>query len=142
MPESMVLLEINNHVARVTLNRPDVKNEINLQAGQELDEICRQINQDNDIYVVIMTGAGGVFCNGSEAETAQKYSAAAAVAAIEKPVIAAINGDAIGEGLELALACDVRIAVQNARFGLPEIEAGLIPSGGGTQKATSHCRQR
>ena len=57
-----------------------------------------------------------------------------AVAAIEKPVIAAINGDAFGEGLELALACDVRIAAQNAHFGLPEIEAGLIPSDGGTQR--------
>ena len=142
----MVLLQTNNHIARITLNRPDVKNEINLQMGQELDEICRRINQDNDIYVVILTGAGGSFCGGSElpaagkkptrgeAETAQKYNAAAAVGAIEKPVVAAINGDAMGEGLELALACDVRIAAQNARFGLPEIEAGLIPSGGGTQR--------
>ena len=142
----MVLLQTNNHIARITLNRPDVKNEINLRMGQELDEICRQINQDNDIYVVILTGTGGVFCNGSEppaagkkqtrseAETAQKYKAAAAVAAIEKPVITAINGDAFGDGLELALACDVRIAAQNAHFGLPEIGARMIPSGGGTQR--------
>ena len=146
MPESMILLQKNNHIARITLNRPDVKNGINLRMGQELDEICRQINQDNDIYVVILTGTGGGFCNGSEpptagekrmrceAETTQKYSAAAAVAAIEKPVIAAINGDALGDDLELALACDVRIAAQNAHFGLPEIEAGLIPSDGGTQR--------
>jgi enoyl-CoA hydratase/carnithine racemase len=146
MPESMVLLQTNNHIARITLNRPDAKNEINLRMGQELDEICRQINQDNDIYVVILTGTGGVFCNGSEppaagkkqtrseAETAQKYKAAAAVAAIEKPVITAINGDAFGDGLELALACDVRIAAQNAHFGLPEIGARMIPSGGGSQR--------
>ena len=146
MPESMVLLQKNNHIARITLNRPDYKNEINLRMGQELDEICRQINQDNDIYVVILTGSGSVFCNGSEpptagkkqsrgeAEPAQKYNAGVAVAVIEKPVIAAINGDALGEGLELALACDVRIAAQNARFGLPEIEAGSIPAGGGTQR--------
>jgi enoyl-CoA hydratase/carnithine racemase len=114
--------------------------------SQEIDEICRRINQDNDIYVVVITGSGSVFCNGNElqtpgkipprgeAETVQKYNIAAAVAAIEKPVIAAVNGDALGDGLELALACDVRIAAQNARFGLPEIEAGLIPSGGGTQR--------
>jgi enoyl-CoA hydratase/carnithine racemase len=146
MPESTILLQISNHIAKITLNRPDAKNEINLRMAQELDEICRRINQDNDIYVVILTGSGSVFCGGrespvagqkqtrGEAETAQKYNAAAAVAAIEKPVVAAVNGDAFGDGLELALACDVRIAAQNARFGLPEIEAGLIPSGGGTQR--------
>ena len=146
MPESTILLQISNHIAKITLNCPDAKNGINLPMSQELDEICRRINQDNDIYVVIVTGSGSVFCNDNglqtpgkipprgEAETAQKYNAAAAVAAIEKPVIAAINGDAFGDGLELALACDVRIAAQNAHFGLPEIEAGMIPSGGGTQR--------
>jgi enoyl-CoA hydratase len=146
MPESTVLLQTSNHIAKITLNRPDAKNEINLRMGQEMDEICRRINQDNDIYVVIVTGSGSVFCNGNElqksgkipprgeAETMQKYNIAAAVAAIEKPVIAAVNGNAFGEGLELALACDVRIAAQNAHFGLPEIEAGLIPSDGGTQR--------
>jgi enoyl-CoA hydratase/carnithine racemase len=65
---------------------------------------------------------------------AQKFKIAAAVAAIEKPVIAVINGDALGEGLEIALACDVRIAVPEAHFGLPEVAAGLIPSDGGTQR--------
>ncbi len=146
MPESMVLLQTNNHIARITLNRPDVKNEINLQMGQELDEICRRINQDNDIYVVILTGAGGSFLwrqrtAGCREKTDSQGSGNRAKiqccrggGAIEKPVVAAINGDAMGEGLELALACDVRIAAQNARFGLPEIEAGLIPSGGGTQR--------
>ena len=146
MPESTVLLQTSNHIAKITLNRPDAKNEINLRMGQEMDEICRRINQDNDIYVVIVTGSGSVFCNGNElqksgkipprgeTETMQKYNIAAAVAAIEKPVIAAVNGNAFGEGLELALACDVRIAAQNAHFGLPEIEAGLIPSDGGTQR--------
>ena len=146
MPESMVLLQTSNHIALITLNLPDHKNEINLRMGQETDEICRRINQDNDIYVVIVTGSGSVFCNGNElqksgkipprgeTETMQKYNIAAAVAAIEKPVIAAVNGNAFGEGLELALACDVRIAAQNAHFGLPEIEAGLIPSDGGTQR--------
>jgi len=146
MPEPLVLLQTSNHIARITLNHPNQKNEISLQMGQELDEICRRINQDNNIYAVTITGAGEVFCGGSErqksgknqphieAEIAQKYSAAVAVAAIEKPVVAAINGDAIGDGLELALACDVRIAAQNARFGLPEIEAGLIPADGGTQR--------
>ncbi|MGP8080203.1 MAG: enoyl-CoA hydratase/isomerase family protein [Dehalococcoidales bacterium] len=149
MSKSLVLVQKSNHIASVTLNRPDEKNDINLQMSQEMDEICRQINADNDIYVVIITGSGDFFCGGNELqkpfqsgekssrsdeEPAQKYNIAASVAGIEKPVIAAVNGDALGEGLELALACDVRIAAQNAHFGLPEIEAGLIPSDGGTQR--------
>jgi enoyl-CoA hydratase/carnithine racemase len=69
-----------------------------------------------------------------DAELSQKYNAAACIAGIEKPVIAAINGDALGEGLELALACDIRIAAQKARFGFPEVASGLIPSDGGTQR--------
>jgi enoyl-CoA hydratase len=149
MAESLVLVRKGNHIAGITLNRPEKNNFINLQMGQEMDEICRDINQDNDIYVVIITGTGSVFCGGNElqksfqtdhklsrsdAETAQKYNVAASVAAIEKPVIAAINGDALGEGLELALACDVRIAAQNAHFGFPEVAEGMIPSDGGTQR--------
>ena len=72
MPESTVLLQTSNHIAKITLNRPDAKNEINLRMGQEMDEICRQINQDNDIYVVILTGSGSVFCNGNELQTPGK----------------------------------------------------------------------
>ena len=149
MPESLVILQETDHIARITLNRPDKNNLVNLQMGQEMYDICRQLNQDNDIYVVIITGAGDIFCGGnefqksfrsgekqlrSEEEVAQKYNIAASVAGIEKPVIAAINGDALGEGLELALACDIRIASQNAHFGFPEVASGLIPSGGGTQR--------
>ena len=117
--------------------------------GQEMDDICRQINQDNDIYVVIITGAGDVFCGGNELEkafqsgrkqsrsdeeTVKKYNVALDVASIEKPVIAAVNGDALGQGLELALACDIRIAAQKAHFGFPDVALGLIPSDGGTQR--------
>jgi enoyl-CoA hydratase len=142
MSKSFILVQKSNHIAGITLNRPDEKNEINLQMSQEMDEICRQINEDNDIYVVIITGSGNIFCGGNEIqkssrsdeEPAQKYNLAASVAGIEKPVIAAVNGDALGAGLELALACDVRIAAQNAHFGFPEITSGLIPVNGGTQR--------
>ena len=135
-------MQKSNHIAGITLNRPDEKNHINLQMAQEMDEICRQINADNDIYVVIITGSGNDFCGGNErqkssrgdGELAQKYNLAASVAGIEKPVIAAVNGDALGEGLELALACDVRIAAQNAHFGFPEVTSGLMPTNGGTQR--------
>ena len=66
MLKSLVILRKSNHIARITLNRPDDNNCINLQMGQEMDDICRQINQDNDIYVVIITGDGDVFCSGNE----------------------------------------------------------------------------
>ena len=140
MPESLVILRKNNHIAGIILNRPHKNNLVNLQMGQEMDDICRQINQDNDVYVVIITGEGDVFCGGNELqksfqsgkkqlrsdeEVAQKYNVAASVAAIEKPVIAAINGDALGQGLELALACDIRIASQKAHFGFPEVAIGF-----------------
>jgi enoyl-CoA hydratase/carnithine racemase len=142
MSKPLILVQKSNHIAGITLNRPDEKNAINLQMAQEMDEICRQINADNDIYVVIITGSGNVFCGGNEmqkssrsdGELAQKYNLAASVAGIEKPVIAAVNGDALGEGLELALACDVRIAAQNAHFGFPEVTSGLMPTNGGTQR--------
>ena len=142
MSKPLILVQKSNHIAGITLNRPDEKNAINLQMAQEMDEICRQINADNDIYVVIITGSGNDFCGGNErqkssrgdGELAQKYNLAASVAGIEKPVIAAVNGDALGEGLELALACDVRIAAQNAYFGFPEVTSGLMPTNGGTQR--------
>jgi enoyl-CoA hydratase/carnithine racemase len=138
MPEKFVLSEVSNHIAAITLNRPQQNNVINPQLSQEMQEICRRINQDNDIYVVTITGNGNMFCGGSEPgvdiEIARKFQIAEAVAGLEKPVIAAVNGDALGEGLEIALACDVRVAAQNARFGLSEIVAGLIPSDGGTQR--------
>ena len=66
MPESLVMLQISNHIAGITLNRPEASNLLNLRMGQQIDDICRQLNQDNDIYVVIITGAGNVFCAGNE----------------------------------------------------------------------------
>ena len=80
----------------------------------------------------MLTGAGNkTFCKGSELE---KSGAAAAIAGIDRPVIAAINGDALGQGLELALSCDIRLASDKAIFGFPQVAQGLIPSDGGTQR--------
>jgi enoyl-CoA hydratase len=125
-----ILFEKKDHVARITLNRPEVDNRINLQFTQEMEEIRDAVNQDDDIYVVLITGAGEKFCYGSEIRS----NAAASVAGIEKPVVAAINGDAIGDGLEIALSCDIRIAADTAKFGLPQLESGAIPADGGTQR--------
>lgn len=125
-----VLLTRRDHIASIVLNRPETNNTINEQLASELAGICRQINQDNDIYSAILTGSGENFCAGSELTT----GIAASVASINQPVIAAINGDALGQGLELALSCDIRLASQQARFGLNQLARGLIPSDGGTQR--------
>ena len=153
MPYVTIIYTKKNHIAHITLNRPEADNIVNLQLAQELDDICCGINQDDNIYVVVITGAGDkAFCGGSELEhliqegnTSQVSSAklkdistkcnvATAIASIDRPVIAAINGDALGQGLELALSCDIRLASHKVRFGLSQVASGLIPMDGGTQR--------
>ena len=136
MSKNTAIYTKKDHVAHITLKRPEANNIINQQLAQELEDICRQINQDDDVYTVIITGAGDkAFCGGSELEPGEcRYSPAAAVAGIDRPVIAAINGDARGQGLELALSCDIRLASDKARFGLTQVAEGIIPMDGGTQR--------
>jgi enoyl-CoA hydratase len=136
MSYSAVIYAKKDHIARITLNRPDADNVINRQLARELEDVCREVNQDDDIYVVIVTGAGDkAFCGGGEVgESGAPYNVAAAVAGIDRPVIAAVNGDALGQGAELALSCDIRLASQRARFGFSQVASGLIPVDGGTQR--------
>jgi methylglutaconyl-CoA hydratase len=141
-----------DHVAHITLNRPDVGNAINIQMATELEEICQKVNQDQDIRVIIISGAGAqAFCLGEDLnqfsstiladspslttlkDFALRHNVAAVVAAIECPVIAAINGDASGMGLALALACDLRIASDQALFGVPDLSRGYLMASGITQ---------
>ncbi len=135
MPYKTVICTRKNHVAHIILNRPEAGNAINQSLAQELCEVCYGINQDNGIYVAVITGAGDVFCSGSDADSIEAgQSPANAIASIECPVIAAINGDALGQGLELALGCDIRLSSETSRFGLPQVSRGLIPLDGGTQR--------
>jgi enoyl-CoA hydratase/carnithine racemase len=134
MPNTAILFTRKGHIAHITLNRPEANNTINQQLAQELEEICTQIDQDDGIYVVIVTGAGHAFCSGSDLESELPRHPADAIAGIDCPVIAAINGDALGQGLELTLSCDIRLASDRARFGLPHVTQGLIPMDGGTQR--------
>ncbi len=153
MAYTTIIYTKKNHIASITLNQPETDNIITQQLARELADICCEINRDDNIYAVVLTGAGDkAFCAGSdlermiqaahtgEASTAKlqdvdtKYNVAAAVAAIDRPVIAAINGDALGWGLELALSCDIRLASHQARFGFPQVASGLIPMDGGTQR--------
>ena len=133
MPYSTIIYITKDHVAYLTLNRPEAANRVNLELSQELEDACCQINQDDEVYVVVLSGAGDVFCGGGE-EKGVVYSVASAVADIEKPVIVAINGDTLGQGLELALSCDIRLASDKAKFGFPQLAQGLIPADGGTQR--------
>ncbi|OGO21432.1 MAG: hypothetical protein A2144_03210 [Chloroflexi bacterium RBG_16_50_9] len=124
------------HIARIVLNRPEASNAISQQLAQELEEVCGQIKEDDGIYAVVLTGASDrVFCGGAESDDGEVSGRPAdAVASINCPVIAAINGDALGEGLELALSCDIRLASAQARFALPQVARGLMPVDGGTQR--------
>ena len=147
-----ILLDVRDRIAFVTFNRPESMNAMNRQMTQELVEACRQIEEDAAIRVAIFTGAGErAFSAGMDlkerAETVfspierrnqkltQKiYTQARAVAAISKPTIAAIRGYCVGGGLEFALACDLRIAADDAKLGLTEVRRGIIPGAGGTQR--------
>ena len=137
MPYTTVIYTKEDHIAYLTLNRPEADNAINQQLAQELETICSQIDQDDDIYVIIVTGAGNkAFCGGGELASLESssYGAATAIAGLSQPVIAVINGHALGQGLELALSCDIRLASEKAKFNLPQVAKGLIPRDGGTQR--------
>lgn len=142
MTDSQIICKQRDNVAYITINRPE-NNVINIQLAQELIDISQQVNQDDNTHVVVITGTGEkAFCSGSELEQlspsgtdvlVSSLDIIKAISGIEKPVIAAINGDALGLGLEIALGCDIRIASDQACFGFPQVASGSIPMGGGTQ---------
>ncbi len=147
-----ILFESREQIAFVTFNRPASMNAVNRAMARELVDACNRIEEDPGIRVAIFTGAGEkAFSAGMDlkerAESAvspierrrQKLSAtinsqSRAVAAVSKPTIAAIRGYCVGGGLEFALACDMRIAAEDAKLGLAEVKRGLIPGAGGTQR--------
>jgi len=147
-----ILYEVRDQIARVTFNRPESMNAISRQMARELVEVCTQAEDDSAVRVAIFTGAGDrAFSAGMDlkerAETTfspidrrnQKLSAtihtqSRAIAAMTKPTIAAIRGYCVGGGLEMALACDLRVAAEDAQLGLTEVRRGLIPGAGGTQR--------
>lgn len=144
-----LLVERRGRVAIVTINRPDKRNALNIKTREEGAAVLEQLQNEDEVRVVVITGAGDkAFIAGADiAEFAGRTalmqrnvmlgrSLFTAIDVFPKPVIAMINGYCLGGGCELALACDLRIASQSASFGQPEINLGIIPGGGGTQRLT------
>jgi enoyl-CoA hydratase len=144
-----LLLERRQRVAIITINRPDKRNALNIKTREEGAAMLDELRNDDSVGVVVITGAGDkAFIAGADiAEFAGRTaitqrdvmtgrSLFTAFDTFPKPVIAMINGYCLGGGCELALACDIRIASENASFGQPEINLGIIPGGGGTQRLT------
>ncbi len=142
-----VEITLKDHVATVTLNRPEAMNSVDPEMRALLHSCWDRLHDDDEIRVVIVTGAGTrAFCTGSDLKkTLPSQNSAAqpqfgnpagasliANLSTDKPMIAAINGFAMGGGMELALACDIRICSENAEFALPEVKVGSMPGAGGT----------
>jgi enoyl-CoA hydratase len=150
MPYENIIYEKEDGVVLITLNRPDSLNSLSAKLAKELERAADEITNDGSVRVVIITGAGRAFSAGADLKEAMSQPGAflgaglakgkpltvfSRIENLDKPVIAAINGLAIGGGCELAIACDLRIASTAARFGFGEIKIGLIPAGGGTVKS-------
>lgn len=143
-----VLLEKQGHVSIITINRPKALNALATEVLQDLEAVVAQVEADKDTYCAVITGAGEKsFVAGADivemkdknVEEAKEYSAYGnkifrAIEELHCPVIAAVNGFALGGGCELSLSCDIRVASENAIFGQPEVGLGITPGFGGTQR--------
>lgn len=150
-----ILLDISESIATITLNRPDKLNAYTVGMGEEVVEVFNALKINNDVKVVILTGAGRGFCAGVDLEHLKEQFAAAergealpgpklgeerfirelpaTLATYPKPVIVAINGHAIGVGITMTLACDIRLAAEDAKIGLTFAKMGILPGLGSTQ---------
>lgn len=144
-----VIVSIENKIALVTLNRPESLNALNAQLIQELHDVLQHFKEDASVRVVLITGSGQKsFVAGADIKEFKDFSPSEGehlarsgqeklfdyIENFPKPVIALVNGFALGGGLELAMSCHFRIASENAKMGLPEVTLGLIPGYGGTQR--------
>jgi enoyl-CoA hydratase/3-hydroxyacyl-CoA dehydrogenase len=146
-----VRLSVDGALATITMSRPEAMNALNRKVLRELKEALARVRADRSVRAVILTGEGNAFVAGADIKEMQAVAAKPAairaftrfgqgvvhdLESLPQPVIAAINGFALGGGLELALACDIRIASSEARLGFPEVGLGILPGLGGTQRAT------
>ena len=142
-----VKLEKKGHIGIITIDRQEALNALNTQVITDLDEVLDQVLADEEIYVSILTGAGRSFVAGADIAEMRQFSAIDGkrfaihcdnvflkLENLSKPVIAAINGFALGGGCELCMTCDIRLASEAAKFGQPEVGLGITPGSGGTQR--------
>ena len=144
---AFVELEKQGHVGILTVNRPEALNALNSQVLADLGAAVDAVEADQEIYVVILTGAGRSFVAGADIGEMKGFSSIEGkkfgvhggevflkLENMSKPVIAAVNGFALGGGCELAMSCDIRLASEKAKFGQPEVGLGITPGFGGTQR--------
>jgi enoyl-CoA hydratase len=141
-----LLIDIADRIATITINRPEVRNALDRATVGELRSALADLEADADVSAIVLTGAGNqVFVAGADIRqmrerrradglSAINSSVFAAIERCAKPTIAAVNGHALGGGCELALACDLRVAADHAKFGQPEVGLGIIPAAGATQR--------
>ncbi len=142
-----LLFEKRENIGIVSINRPSSMNSLNSKVLDELDRLFDEIKRDKDIYVVVLTGMGKAFVAGADIPEMKDKNTLEAkefadkglnlfrkIELMEKPVIAAVNGFALGGGCELAMCCDIRIGSNKAKFGQPEVGLGITPGFGGTQR--------
>lgn len=146
MAYETLLTDKQGGIGGIVVNRPDVRNAMNRRVMEDLRRALDEFREDDGVGVVVLTGAGEkAFVAGADIGELRERTARDGLAAsmqrlcdeiegYEKPTVAAVNGYALGGGLELAMACDIRIASENARFGLPETALSIIPGAGGTQR--------
>lgn len=148
MAYETIIVEVEDHVALIKLNRPDALNALNQQLLAELMEACEDADANEMARCIVITGSEKAFAAGADIKEMSEMSFAQVnqinlfadvanrIAQIRKPVIAAVSGYALGGGCELAMACDFIIAADTAKFGQPEINLGVIPGIGGSQRLT------
>lgn len=142
--EDVVLVETRGQVGIMTLNRPRVHNAVSREVTEKMAAAIDGFEADNDIRVLVVTGAGGqTFCAGADLKavmslrpTVPELGGFAGITArtFRKPIIAAVNGTAVGGGMEICLACDLVVAEEHASFGLPEVRRGIVAAAGGLER--------